>query len=108
MKKMNVGIVVYKFMGKAHSNAWKQAPLFFDMDVKPVLKVACGRHADSLKAFADRWGWEQTEADWKKMVHRDDVDIEGGLEPGSDSVGNQVRVAVHRLVDDHSAHDPHP
>ena len=75
MKTMNVGIVGYKFMGKAHSNAWKQAPLFFDMDVKPVLKVACGRHADSLKAFADRWGWEQTEADWKKMVHRDDVDI---------------------------------
>ena len=75
MKTMNVGIVGYKFMGKAHSNAWKKAPLFFDMDVKPVLKVACGRNAESLKAFADRWGWEQTETDWKKMVHRDDVDI---------------------------------
>ena len=75
MKKLNVGIVGYKFMGKAHSNAWKKAPLFFDMEVKPVLKVACGRHEESLKAFAERWGWEQTESDWKKMVHRDDVDI---------------------------------
>jgi predicted dehydrogenase len=75
MKKLNVGIVGYKFMGKAHSNAWKKAPLFFDLDVRPVLKVACGRHQESLKAFAERWGWEQTEADWKKMVHRDDVDI---------------------------------
>jgi predicted dehydrogenase len=75
MKTMNVGIVGYKFMGKAHSNAWKKAPLFFDMDVKPELKVACGRHQESLKAFAERWGWEQTEADWKKMVRRDDVDI---------------------------------
>jgi len=75
MKKLNVGIVGYKFMGKAHSNAWKKAPLFFDMDVQPVLKVACGRHQDSLKEFADRWGWEHTEEDWKKMVHRDDVDI---------------------------------
>ena len=75
MKKLNVGIVGYKFMGKAHSNGWKQAPLFFDLDVKPVLKVACGRHQESLKAFADRWGWEHTESDWKKMVHRDDVDI---------------------------------
>jgi predicted dehydrogenase len=75
MKTLNVGIVGYKFMGKAHSNAWKKAPLFFDMDVKPVLKVACGRHQESLKEFADRWGWEQTEADWKKMVRRDDVDI---------------------------------
>jgi predicted dehydrogenase len=72
---MNVGIVGYKFMGKAHSNAWRQAPRFFDMDVKPVLKVACGRHQETLSAFADRWGWEQTETDWKKMVHRDDVDI---------------------------------
>jgi predicted dehydrogenase len=75
MKTLNVGIVGYKFMGKAHSNAWKKAPLFFDMDVKPVLKVACGRHQESLKEFAERWGWEQTEADWKKMVRRDDVDI---------------------------------
>ena len=75
MKTMNVGIVGYKFMGKAHSNAWKQAPRFFDMDAAPVLKVACGRHQDSLKAFAERWGWENTESDWKKMVHRDDVDI---------------------------------
>jgi predicted dehydrogenase len=75
MKRLNVGIVGYKFMGKAHSNGWKQAPLFFDLDVQPVLKVACGRHQESLKAFADRWGWEHTESDWKKMVHRDDVDI---------------------------------
>jgi predicted dehydrogenase len=75
MKKLNVGIVGYKFMGKAHSNAWKKAPLFFDLDVQPVMKVACGRHQESLSAFASRWGWEQTESDWKKMVHRDDVDI---------------------------------
>ena len=75
MTTMNVGIVGYKFMGKAHSNAWRQAPRFFDMDVKPVLEVACGRHQETLSAFADRWGWEQTETDWKKMVHRDDVDI---------------------------------
>jgi predicted dehydrogenase len=75
MKTLNVGIVGYKFMGKAHSNAWMKAPLFFDMPVKPVRKVACGRHQESLAAFADRWGWEQTENDWKKMVRRDDVDI---------------------------------
>jgi predicted dehydrogenase len=75
MKTMNVGIVGYKFMGKAHSNAWLKAPLFFAMDVKPVLKVACGRNQESLRAFAERWGWQETEADWKKMVRRDDVDI---------------------------------
>jgi predicted dehydrogenase len=75
MTKLNVGIVGYKFMGRAHSNAWRQAPVFFTLDATPVMKVACGRHAESLQEFADRWGWEQTESDWKKMVHRDDVDI---------------------------------
>ncbi len=75
MKTLNVGIVGYKFMGKAHSNAWMKAPLFFDMAATPVRRVACGRHQESLSAFANRWGWQQTETDWKKMVKRDDVDI---------------------------------
>lgn len=62
-------------MGKAHSNAWKQAPHFFDVDVEPVLKVACGRHAGPLQEFADRWGWEEIETDWQNVVKRDDIDI---------------------------------
>ena len=65
MKKLNVGIVGYKFMGKAHSNGWSQASRFFDLPAKPVLKVACGRDAKQLGEFAERWGWEQTELDWK-------------------------------------------
>jgi predicted dehydrogenase len=75
MKKLNVGIIGYKFMGKAHSNAWRKAPYFFDLNVEPVLKVACGRHEASLKEFADRWGWEEIETDWQKVVERDDIDI---------------------------------
>ncbi len=62
-------------MGKAHSNAWIKAPYFFDTPIKPVLKVACGRHEDSLKVFADRWGWEEIETDWKKVIERDDIEI---------------------------------
>jgi predicted dehydrogenase len=75
MKKLNVGMIGYKFMGKAHSNAWKKAPYFFDMPVEPVLKVVCGRHEGPLKAFADRWGWEEIETDWKKVIEREDIDI---------------------------------
>ncbi len=74
-KELNVGIVGTKFMGKAHSNAWKKAPLFFDTPAKPVLKVACGRHEASLKSFAEQWGWQETETDWKKLVSRPDIDI---------------------------------
>jgi predicted dehydrogenase len=75
MKTLNVGIIGYKFMGRAHSNAWKKASLFFDLPAGIALKAACGRHEASLKEFADKWGWEDTETDWKKLITRDDIDI---------------------------------
>jgi len=75
MKTMNVAIIGTKFMGKAHSNAWLNAPRFFDVGIKPVLKVACGRNEKDLRDFADTWGWQDTETDWHKVVERDDVDI---------------------------------
>ena len=64
-----------KFMGKAHSNAWKNVGHFFDTPIMPVLKVAVGRNERALKEFAERWGWEETETDWKKVVSRKDIDI---------------------------------
>jgi predicted dehydrogenase len=62
-------------MGKAHSNAWKNAPNFFDLPVKPVLKVACGRHEGPLREFANTWGWAEIETDWRQVIERADIDI---------------------------------
>ncbi|MBV8143057.1 MAG: Gfo/Idh/MocA family oxidoreductase [Verrucomicrobia bacterium] len=73
--QLRVAIIGYRFMGKAHSNAWLQARRFFDVESQPVLKVACGREKEPLRAFAERWGWEQIETDWRKIVVRDDIDI---------------------------------
>ncbi len=75
MKEINVAIIGYKFMGKAHSNAWKNVTNFFDVPIKPVLKVACGRNKEAAQEFADNWGWEEVETDWKKVIERDDIDI---------------------------------
>jgi predicted dehydrogenase len=75
MKRLNVAIIGHNFMGKAHSNAWRQASRFFDLPAEPVLKVACGRHAEPLKQFAGRWGWEAIETDWRRVVDRKDVDV---------------------------------
>jgi predicted dehydrogenase len=75
MQTANVAIIGTKFMGKAHSNAWLNAPRFFDMDLVPVMKVACGRNAADLEEFAERWGWEETETDWRRVIERDDIDI---------------------------------
>ena len=74
-RELNVAIIGYKFMGKAHSQAWREAPLFFDLPVRPVMKLACGRHEEQLRAFADNWGWEETSTDWQEVVARDDIDI---------------------------------
>lgn len=74
-KKLNVGMVGYGFMGRAHSNAFSQVGHFFDLPYQPVLKAACARNADNLKKFADQWGYESTENDWRKLIERKDIDL---------------------------------
>ena len=73
-KELNVALIGYNFMGKAHTQAWRNAPLYFDVDATPVLKVVCGRTKEPLEAFASRWGWQETETDWTRVVSRDDID----------------------------------
>lgn len=72
---LNIAILGHRFMGRAHSNAWSQAGKFFDPARQPVLKVACGRDEAELKAFAARWGWEETETDWRRVIDRPDIDV---------------------------------
>src|SRR5215471_14268588 len=74
-KPLNIGMIGYGFMGKAHSNAFTQAGHFFDLPFKPVLKAACARSADKVKPFADKWGYESIETDWRKLLDRKDIDL---------------------------------
>ena len=73
-KPLNIGMIGYGFMGKAHSNAYHQANRFFDLPYRPVLKALCARSADKAKPFADRWGYESVETDWRKLLDRKDID----------------------------------
>ena len=75
MKTLNVAMIGTKFMGKAHSNAWSNAPRFFDMGIKPVLKVIVGTDPAGTKEMADTWGWEAWSTDWREVVARPDIDI---------------------------------
>src|SRR5213076_1871797 len=74
-KKLNIGLVGYGFMGRTHSNAFVQAPRFFDVHYEPVLKAVCARNADRVKAFASNWGYESIETDWRALVDRKDIDL---------------------------------
>jgi predicted dehydrogenase len=75
MKPLNVGMIGYGFMGRAHSNAFRKVRNFFPGDYHPVLKAACGRDGAKAKAFADTWGYESVETDWKQLIARDDIDL---------------------------------
>ena len=82
-KPLNIGLVGYGFMGRAHSNAYRKVNQFFGLDHQPVLKAACARDADKLKSFADNWGWETTETDWRRLVERVDIDAIDICSPNS-------------------------
>jgi predicted dehydrogenase len=74
-KKINVGMVGYKFMGKAHSHAYKDVGMFFDMNANVVMKAICGRDENGVKEAAEKFGWESYETDWRKMIARKDIDF---------------------------------
>lgn len=73
-KPLNIGLVGYGFMGRTHSNAYKRVNDFFDVAYRPVLKAVCGRSEASARAFADQWGYESIETDWRNLVERKDID----------------------------------
>jgi predicted dehydrogenase len=75
MKRLNIGLIGYGFMGRAHSNAFRKTPNFFDLEYQPVLKAVCGRDEKKVKAFANKWGYESYETEWRKLIEREDIDL---------------------------------
>ncbi len=74
-KKMNVGMIGYGFMGRTHSNAFRKVNNFFKTEHQPVLKTICGRSENAVKAFAEQWGYESIETDWRKIIDDKNIDI---------------------------------
>jgi predicted dehydrogenase len=73
-KELRLGMIGYGFMGRAHSNAYSQVNHFFELEHRPVLKAVCARDEGKAKAFAETWGYESIETDWRKLLARDDID----------------------------------
>jgi predicted dehydrogenase len=74
-KPLNIGLVGYGFMGRTHSNGYKRVNDFFpDVEYRPVLKAICARSEDRAQAFAEQWGYESVETDWKALIARDEID----------------------------------
>jgi predicted dehydrogenase len=74
-KKLNIAMVGSGFMGRMHSNAYRQANSFFDSGYEAYTKVLCARDAAKAREFAGRWAWQETETDWRKLLDRKDIDL---------------------------------
>ena len=74
-KELRIGLVGCGFMGRTHSNGYKRVGDFFPaLTYGPVLKAVCSRNLEKVQAFADQWGYESVETDWKALIIRDDID----------------------------------
>jgi len=81
-RDVNIALIGYAFMGKAHSNAWRQVGPFFSPRLRPRLKVICGRNAANVEAAARTYGWEESATDWRQVVRRKDIDLVDVSTPG--------------------------
>lgn len=74
-RKVRVGMIGYKFMGKAHSHAYRDLPFYFDTEIEPVLQTIVGRDEVNVKRAAEKLGWLSYETDWRRLIERDDIDV---------------------------------
>ena len=82
-KTIGVGMIGYAFMGRAHSNGWRQAPRFFNLPLTPVMKTICGRNKEAVTAAAKQMGWQKAETDWKKVISDPEIKIVDICTPGN-------------------------
>ena len=80
---LTVGLIGYQFMGKAHSNAYRQAGRFFDLPYTLRMKTLCGRNESAVRAAAETYGWEGIETDWRKVIEDPEIDIIDVSTPGN-------------------------
>ncbi len=74
-RTLRVGMVGYRFMGKAHSNAWRQAPRFFPLKAHVEMHTICGRNASGVQAARAQLGWQNASTDWREIVESPLIDV---------------------------------
>lgn len=70
---LDVGVLGYRFMGKAHANAMARLPMFFPEAPEIERDVLIGRDEQALAEAADRLGFARTMTDWEDAIEEVDV-----------------------------------
>ena len=87
-------MVGHAFMGRAHSHAWRTAPRFFDLPLRPEMAVVVGRDPRRAAGAAAELGWADSSADWREVIARDDIDLVDVCTPGN----THARIATAALA----------
>lgn len=74
-RPLRVAMVGHAFMGRAHSNALRQANRFFDLPYEVVAQVVVGRDASRVEAARQKFGFEEGSTDLAAVLARDDIDL---------------------------------
>lgn len=83
MTELNVALIGHKFMGKAHSNAYRQVRRFFPGKLSFRMKVLCGKAStEELEATAREYGWEESDCEWERVIQRKDINVVDISTPG--------------------------
>ena len=93
-RTLQVGLIGYGFMGRAHSNAWRQAPRFFDLPANVRMSTLCGRNARAVKKAAATLGWEKSVTDWRAVVNDPEIDIIDISTPNDSHAGIAIAAAA--------------
>ena len=93
-RTLQVGLIGYGFMGRAHSNAWRQAPRFFELPANVRMSTLCGRNARAVKKAAATLGWEKSVTDWRAVVNDPEIDIIDISTPNDSHAGIAIAAAA--------------
>ncbi len=80
--EINVALIGYAFMGRAHSNAYRQVTPFLKPRLRPRMKVLCGRTRPNVEAAAKELGWEEVSTSWEEVIARKDIHLVDIATPG--------------------------
>src|SRR5947208_325737 len=108
-KPLNIGMIGYGFMGRAHSNGYSQVSQLLDLEYKPVLKAACRRHEWTRAAAvpqggADLWRRDAAAAGSRVsgdlLAHCSDTArwLNGGIKNGAAMTETFIKERKHQLT----------
>jgi predicted dehydrogenase len=79
---LRVAMIGTAFMGRAHSQAWRTAPHFFDLPLEPTLELLVGRNPEATADRARKLGWKAWSTDWREAVADPEIEVIDICTPG--------------------------